>query len=136
MKFSRTVGLSLFLMLTMQFCSLCSADEEFHASVEKFPYSVPDMTVVGTPKWYSIKPQDTMLDIARRNGLGFNSVDLLFPKMDAWVPPNGKRVFLPTFWVLPPTQHYQLVINIPELRLYFFDQQHFNSSDLSDRDRR
>jgi L,D-transpeptidase ErfK/SrfK len=42
--------------------------------------------------------------------------------MDAWVPPSGKRVFLPTFWVLPPSQHYQLVINVPELRLYYFDQ--------------
>ena len=78
--------------------------------------------MVGSPRWYTIRPKDTLLDIARRNGLGYNSVELLFPKMDAWIPPRGKRIFLPTFWVLPPSQHYQLVINIPELRIYFFDQ--------------
>ena len=35
---------------------------------------------------------------------------------------QGQKDFSPTFWVLPPSQHYQLVINIPELRIYFFDQ--------------
>jgi L,D-transpeptidase ErfK/SrfK len=113
-------------MFTILFCSFAFADEEkeeeFTASVQKFEYRIPDLTVVGSPRWYNIKAKDTLLDIARRSGLGYNSVELLFPKMDAWIPPRGKRIFLPTFWVLPPSQHYQLVINVPELRIYFFDQ--------------
>ena len=32
------------------------------------------------------------------------------------------KISIPTFWVMPPSQHQQLVINIPELRLYFFDK--------------
>jgi len=123
MKFGRPSGPAFFLASILLFGSFCyAADEEYHATVQKFEYREPDLTVVGTPKMYSIGPKDTLLDIARRNGLGYNAVELLFPKMDAWVPPNGKRVFLPTFWVLPPSQHHQLVINVPELRLYFFDQ--------------
>ncbi len=122
MRLKRVAGLSLFLTLSLLFCSFALAEEEFTATVQRFRYHIPDLTVVGSPSWYSIKPKDTLLDIARRNGLGYNSVDLLFPKMDAWIPPKGKRIFLPTFWVLPPSLHYQLVINIPELRLYFFDQ--------------
>jgi L,D-transpeptidase ErfK/SrfK len=120
MKLKRFVGLLAFVPLL--FCSISFAEEEFVATVQKYEYRVPDQTVVGTPKWYTIAPKDTLLDIARRSGLGFNSLDLLFPKMDAWIPPKGKRIFLPTFWVLPTSQHYQLVINVPELRLYFFDR--------------
>jgi len=126
MRLKRVAGLSFFLMFTLLFCFFAFAeeekDEEFTATVQKFEYRIPDLTVVGSPRWCNIKAKDTLLDMARRNGLGYNSVELLFPKMDAWLPPRGKRIFMPTFWVLPPSQHYQLVINVPELRIYFFDQ--------------
>ncbi|MFZ2445640.1 MAG: L,D-transpeptidase family protein [Syntrophobacteraceae bacterium] len=123
MTTNRTVALCLFLLILPFFPpTQARADEEFTATVQKFSYRIPDLTVIGAPRWYSIGAKDTLLDMARRNGLGYNSLDLLFPKMDAWIPPRGKRVFLPTFWVLPSSQHYQLVINIPELRLYFFDR--------------
>lgn len=97
-------------------------DEEYHAAVRRFEYRIPDNTVVGAPLWYKIGEKETMLDIARKHGLGYNEVDLLFPRMDAWIPPTGRKVSIPTFWVLPPTQHQQLVINLPELRLYYFEK--------------
>jgi len=126
MRLKRVTALTFFLLFTILFSYFALADEEkeeeFTAGVQKFDYRIPELTVVGSPRWYTIKAKDTLLDIARRNGLGYNSVELLFPKMDAWIPPRGKRIFLPTFWVLPPSQHYQLVINVPELRIYFFDQ--------------
>ena len=98
------------------------AAEEFTASLKRYNYHMPDTTVIGGPTWCKIKPKETLLDIARRYGLGFNEVDLLYPRMDAWIPPDGKRIVMPTYWVLPPTQHEQLVINIAELRLYFFEK--------------
>lgn len=97
-------------------------DEVFTATLTRYNYRIPDLTVVGEPSWCTVKPKDTLLDIARRYGLGYNEVDLLFPRMDAWIPPAGKRIAVPTFWVLPPTQHRQMVINVPELRIYFFDK--------------
>lgn len=109
--------------LAMSSLSLAASEEEvFTATLQKYPYRLPDLSVIGTPSWCTIAPKDNMLDIARRHGLGFNEVDLLFPRMDAWIPPTGKRLAMPTFWVLPPTAHEQLVINIPELRLYFFER--------------
>jgi L,D-transpeptidase ErfK/SrfK len=98
------------------------SDEEYNATVQRYPYRVPELTVIGTPTWYKIGARESMLDIARKHGLGYNEMDLLFPRMDAWVPPTDKKISIPTFWVLPPSQHQQLVINIPELRLYFFDK--------------
>lgn len=126
MRLKKTAWLWVCFIFILPICSFAFAQEEkeevFTASVQRFEYHVPDLTVVGSPKWYTIKHKDTLLDIARLNGLGFNSVELLYPRMDAWLPPPGKRIFVPTFWVLPPSDHYQLVINVPELRIYFFDQ--------------
>lgn len=125
MRKKRIVALCLFLLLVLPIASsicLAAGDEEFTATVQKYEYRIPDLTVIGAPRWYRIKDKDTLLDLARKNGLGYNSLDLLFPKMDAWIPPKGKRIFIPTFWVLPPTQHFQIVLNVPELRLYYFDR--------------
>ena len=119
------------ILLIVCFLLLCCApfesqvladDEEYTATVRRYEYRIPDLTVIGTPTWYKIGTKETLLDIARKHGLGYNELDLLFPRMDAWIPPTGKKISLPTFWVLPPTQHQQIVINIPELRLYFFEK--------------
>ena len=110
----------LFLVTAVPY--LYAEEETFTATVKPYPYHLPDLTVVGSPVWYKIQDKDTLLDIARRNGLGYNELDLLYPRMDAWVLPAGKRLQVPTFWVLPTTQCEQLVINIPELRLYFFNR--------------
>jgi L,D-transpeptidase ErfK/SrfK len=116
----------LFLFILLASCWLTtpciSQTEDFSASIKKYPYQLPDRTVIGASKWHKVKPKDTLLDIAREYGLGYNEVDLLYPRMDAWVPPDGKRITIPTFWVLPPTQHQQLVINVAELRLYYFEK--------------
>lgn len=98
------------------------SEEQFTATIKQYPYRIPDLTVIGSPTWYRVPPKDTLLDIARRFGLGFNEIDLLYPQTDKWIPPRGKKIVIPTFWVLPPTSQQQLVINVPELRLYFFDR--------------
>ncbi len=126
MKYTKS-GLMFFLSVLMivmdALLPVASCGEEtFTAVVKRFGYQFPDVTVVGAPMEYSVKPNDNMLDVARRFGLGYNDLDLLYPRLDPWLPPPHKRVVIPSFWVLPPTQLEQLVINIPELRLYFFDK--------------
>ncbi|HOV86718.1 MAG TPA: L,D-transpeptidase family protein [Syntrophobacteraceae bacterium] len=110
----------LVLLFPFQILAEEDSEEQFTATVKSYPYRFPDLTVIGSPTWFHVPPKDTLLDIARRFGLGFNEVDLLYPRMDKWLPPNGKKIAVPTFWVLPPTNHQQLVINVPELRIYFF----------------
>ena len=109
-------------MIGLTFPCGISAQDEFTAEVIRYPYQLPNHTVVGNPTSYTVQNKQTMLDIARNFGLGYNEVNLLYPQMDPWVPPYDKNIIIPTFWVLPPTQHEQLVINLPELRLYYFDK--------------
>jgi L,D-transpeptidase ErfK/SrfK len=77
-------------------------------------------TVVGFIQGHTVEDQDTFLDIARKYGLGFNEMELLYPQFDAWLPPVGSRLLIPTQWVLPETKKEEVVINIAEMRLYRF----------------
>lgn len=80
----------------------------------------PGKSVVGCIRHHTIAPKDTILDIARNFGLGFNEIQLLYPGMDPWIPDSGRSIDIPTQWVLPPSKHHGVVINLPELRLYHF----------------
>jgi len=80
----------------------------------------PGKSVVGCIQHHTIAPKETILDIARNFDLGFNEIQLLYPGMDPWIPDSGRCIDIPTRWILPPTQHQGVVINLPELRLYHF----------------
>ncbi len=111
--------LAVLLFLT----SLAHAeDNTYTAQVVKYPYNLETDTVVGAPRRHEVKPEESLLDIARAYGLGYNEMALLYPRMDPWLPPRQKHLIVPTTWVLPPTRLEELVINVPELRLYFFDK--------------
>ena len=84
-----------------------------------FSYNA-DKMVVGSFRNHTVVPKENLLDIARKYGLGFNEIRILYPKMDSWLPTPGRRLTIPTRWILPSTKHYGLVINLPELRLYHF----------------
>lgn len=85
----------------------------------QFPDLITD-TIIGYPVQYVVKQRDTLLDIARDFGLGINELENLYPKMDPWLPPPGKKMVLPVMWILPPVERTGIVINIAELRLYYF----------------
>jgi L,D-transpeptidase ErfK/SrfK len=65
---------------------------------------------------------ETLLDVARNYGLGYNEIALFYPKLDPWIPPVSRTLLIPSQWVLPPTRHEELLINVAELRLYYFDK--------------
>jgi L,D-transpeptidase ErfK/SrfK len=57
--------------------------------------------------------------VARKFDIGFNAIVSANPRVDPWVPATGSRIVIPTFWILPETLSSRVVINIPELRLYY-----------------
>ncbi len=77
-------------------------------------------TLVGWLGSHTVVNGDTLLDIARNNELGFNEIQILYPDVDPWVPEPGMQLTIPGFWILPSSKFEEIVINIPELRLYRF----------------
>ncbi len=77
-------------------------------------------TVFGSLRFYQAQKGDTFLDIARYYDLGINELEDANPGIDPWLPPPGKPILLPTQWVLPDVEYKGIVVNIPEMRLYYF----------------
>jgi L,D-transpeptidase ErfK/SrfK len=75
---------------------------------------------VGTPQTYRTVYEDTLLDLARRYNVGYVEMTAANPSLDPWVPGVDKEVLLPTMHLLPQAPHEGIVVNIAEMRLYYF----------------
>jgi len=79
-----------------------------------------DVDVIGAVQTVSARHEETLLDIARAHGLGFDDIVRANPGVDPWVPGEGTQVTLPTRFVLPRAERRGLVLNLPEMRMYYF----------------
>jgi len=76
--------------------------------------------LVGEERKALIREDDTLLDIAFRERLGFAALARSNPDVDVWIPEPGTVVQLPTRMILPDVAREGLVVNVPEMRLYDF----------------
>lgn len=77
-------------------------------------------SVVGQVQYITASNEDTLADIARRYNVGRNELILANPGVDPWLPPEGTRIVLPTRYVLPNAAREGVVLNVPEMRLYYY----------------
>lgn len=78
-------------------------------------------TVIGELSTHEPTTGDTFFDLARYYGLGYNEIVAANPGVDEWIPAQFDfDVALPTQWILPCCRYQGLVINIPEMRLYYY----------------
>lgn len=82
--------------------------------------------LVGEIQTVIVKEQDTLLDIARKYDLGFNEITDANPGIDPWVPKAGERVLLPMRFILPDAPRKGVVVNLSEMRLYFYPESEKN----------
>lgn len=87
---------------------------------QSFPLPPDDVDLVGRVQIVEAAHEDTLLDIARRHQLGHDEILLANPGVDRWLPGEGTRVTLPTRFILPAGERNGLVLNVPEMRLYYY----------------
>jgi Uncharacterized protein conserved in bacteria len=91
-----------------------------HAASQTLVLPPQDVDVVGAMGTVRAAGEDTLLDIARRHGLGYEEIVRANPGVDPWLPGAGTEIILPTQYVLPPVARKGIVVNLPEMRLYYF----------------
>jgi L,D-transpeptidase ErfK/SrfK len=69
---------------------------------------------------YRAVHEDTLLDVARRFKLGYVEIVAANPNTDPWIPGEGTDVVLPTVHLLPRAESEGIVINLADMRLYYF----------------
>jgi L,D-transpeptidase ErfK/SrfK len=65
---------------------------------------------------------ETLLDIGRKNGFGYRDLKILNPDIDTWIPGENREIILPGQFIIPNVPRQGIVLNIPEMRLYYFPE--------------
>jgi len=86
----------------------------------EYPLPLPGNDIVGEIYSITTRFEDTLSDIARANDLGYAEITAANPGVDPWLPGEGVEIILPTQYILPPGPRQGIVINLPELRLYYY----------------
>jgi len=90
------------------------------ASAAGFPLPSPGSDLIGAALVVEVAGKETLPDLARRHGLGFEEIANANPGVDPWLPGAGTPILLPRFRLLPVAPREGIVINLPEHRLYYF----------------
>ena len=106
-------------MFSILVCSLLAV--QAHATSYQLRNSTD--SIIGKLDSAVVGREHTLLDIAREYGFGYQDLKLLNPAMDTWMPKDGEVVQLPSKFILPNVPREGVVLNIPEMRLYFFPPQ-------------
>jgi len=90
------------------------------ARAETFQLPPPGDDLVGDLRVVSATDEDTLIDIARRNDLGYDEIRNANPAVDSWMPRANTQVTIPSRYLLPAAPREGLVVNVAEMRLYYF----------------
>ena len=116
----------LFLLPFLLCLSLSVGKANIYAAA--YPYAIHEdaeggkalMPLIGYLQSHEVEEGETFLQIARKYGLGYKELVRYHPEIDPWLPEKGQMIEIPGKWILPPAKHEEVVINIPEMRLYRF----------------
>lgn len=108
---------TVFSSVVVAILIFCSAQA---SEAESFPLPEGSDSVVGEIVYTQVRPGETLVDIARQVNLGYDQIILANPSLNRWIPDEGAKVTVPHRYILPGTTRRGLVLNIAELRLYFY----------------
>lgn len=77
-------------------------------------------TVIGEVQRVVAAHEDTLLDIGRRYGVGYEEIVAANPGVDPWLPGAGTEVLIPSRYILPDAPREGLVVSLAEHRLFYF----------------
>ncbi len=90
-------------------------------STESREYNLPEQgRLIGTITQHPIQKGDYFQKLAEQYNVGFLALLLANPSVDPFLPTEGQTVIIPTQMLLPYIDYQGIVINLPELRLYYF----------------
>jgi L,D-transpeptidase ErfK/SrfK len=80
----------------------------------------PDIQIVGELKWIQALDKDNFNNIGRRYGLGYHEIMEANPGVKSTDIEAGTIIVLPTRFILPSNKRKGILINLAELRLYYY----------------
>lgn len=85
---------------------------------------IPNKVIYFEDRTYTLRDNETLVELAVRFQVGYQSLLLANPGVDPWIPKANTEIIIPHRVLVPPYYYYPhphyLVINLPEMRLYYF----------------
>lgn len=78
--------------------------------------------IIGALASIETREHDTLSDIGRHFGLGYNDVTRANPELKPWSLKNGQTAILPLRFILPETPHKGIVLNLANMRLFYYPE--------------
>ncbi len=79
-----------------------------------------DSNIIGQPTDYIVNQDDNFYQIARKFDVGITEMLAANPGIDPWSPKAGSVISIPKSYILPNVERKGIVINLSQLRLYYF----------------
>jgi len=89
-----------------------------HAAVFELPHD--SSRIIGRIQHHEVEKGETLAEIAKQYDVGFLSLMAANKGVDPFLPEEGYVLSIPTQLILPHTERQGIVINLAELRLYYF----------------
>ncbi|MDD5321669.1 MAG: L,D-transpeptidase family protein, partial [Methylococcales bacterium] len=93
-------------------------------TIETHEFQLSDgQNMVGMIAAVNTRENDTLSDIARHFGLGYNDISIANPTIAPWTPEPGSPVLLPLQFILPDAPHKGIILNLANMRLFYYPKQ-------------
>ncbi|EKB20159.1 L,D-transpeptidase family protein [Aeromonas veronii] len=112
MPLSITPTLSLLLVAILLYAA--------PAEAKRYPLPPVGSRLIGELEDYIIQQNEHLELVGKNTQIGFLALLEANPGVDPYLPKPGTRLTLPTQMLLPDVPREGIVINLPELRLYYF----------------
>jgi L,D-transpeptidase ErfK/SrfK len=89
------------------------------AAIKQFTL-IPGQKVVGEVREYVVHPGEGLNEIARKFNLGYTALAAANPGVDQFAPGVGRKLIIPSLYVLPDAPRQGIVINLAQYRLFYF----------------
>ncbi len=81
----------------------------------------PGQELIGETQVIFARYENTFSGVGRRYNLGYEEIRRANPGVDQWLPGEGTPIYLPTQTILPDAPREGIVVNVPAMRLYYFE---------------
>ncbi len=99
---------------------VCVLISQASLAAETYMLPAPGDDVVGAMQEAHVEPGDTLSRIAQRYGIGLTALMRANPNINPRRLKIWQKVKIPTAYVLPPYERKGIIINLSEMRLYYF----------------
>ncbi len=100
---------------------------QLQSNIDKHEFELSgDQALIGEIAAVESRENDTLPDIARHFGLGYNDITAANASVSPWTPAANSRVLLPLQFILPDAPHKGIVLNVANMRMFYYPKKERN----------